>query len=69
LLDGQHAAWLILIVNGHGRQAVVPVVPQSLSSTPVTAGTGPALFSYDVNAAFMLFKRHESGIHAVCPEC
>jgi hypothetical protein len=41
-----NAAWLIFIVNGRGRRAavpVVPVVPQSLSPTPVTAGTGPAL--------------------------
>jgi hypothetical protein len=56
-----------LILNGRGRQAVVPVVPQSLSSAPVTAGTGPALSSYDRNAAFMSFHPRESGIHAVWP--
>jgi hypothetical protein len=33
----------------------------------VTAGTGPALSLYDVNAAFMSFQPHESGIHAVWP--
>jgi hypothetical protein len=31
----------------------------------VTADPGPALPSYDVNAAFMAFQPHESGIHAV----
>jgi hypothetical protein len=46
---------------------VVPVVPQSLSFTPVTAGTGPALHGYGMNAAFMSFQPHESGIHAVWP--
>jgi hypothetical protein len=55
---------LILIVNGRGRRDAVPVVPQSLSCAPVTAGTGPAVPSYDVNAAFMSFQPHESGIHA-----
>ena len=52
-------------------RAVVPVVPQSLSSTPVTAGTGPALHSYDriMNAAFMSSQAHERGIHAVWPGC
>jgi hypothetical protein len=45
--------------------AVVPVVPQSLSCTAVTAGTGPAICSYDMNAAFMSSQPHESGIHAV----
>jgi hypothetical protein len=54
-----------LIVNGRGRQAAVPVMPQSLSYAAVTAGTGPALSSYDMNAAFMSFQRHESGIHAL----
>jgi hypothetical protein len=43
----------------------VPVVPQSLSRTAVTADSGAALSSYDMNAAFMSFQPHESGIHAV----
>jgi hypothetical protein len=47
------------------RRAAVPVVPQSLSCTPVTAGTGPAISSYDVDAAFMSFQPREGGIHAV----
>ena len=37
------------------HRATVPVVPQSLSRTPVTADPGPALPSYDLNAAFMAF--------------
>ena len=48
-------------------QAAVPVVSQSLSFTPVTADPGPAVPSYDLNAAFMSFQPHESGIHAVWP--
>ena len=62
------AAQLIFIVNGCARRAavpVVPVVPQSLSRTAVTADSGAALSSYDMNAAFMSFQPHESGIHAV----
>jgi hypothetical protein len=43
----------------------VPVVPQSLSPTPVTADLGPAPSLYDMNAAFMSFQPHDSGIHAV----
>jgi hypothetical protein len=31
----------------------------------VTADPGPAIPSYDVDAAFMLFQQHESGIHAL----
>jgi hypothetical protein len=58
------AAELIVIVNGRTRRAVVP---QSLSCTPVTAGTGPLIPSYDMDAAFMSFQPHESGIHAVWP--
>jgi hypothetical protein len=61
-------AELVLIVSGRAHRAavpVVPVVPQSLSYAPVTAGTGPAIPSYDLNAAFMSFEPHESGIHAV----
>jgi hypothetical protein len=46
---------------------VVQVVPQSLLYAPVTADPGPALSSYDLNAAFMSFQPHESGIHAVWP--
>jgi hypothetical protein len=34
----------------------------------VTADPGPAPSSYDVNAAFMSFEQHESGIHAVWPD-
>jgi hypothetical protein len=59
------AAQLIFIVNGCARRAAVPVVPQSLSRTAVTADSGAALSSYDMNAAFMSFQPHESGIHAV----
>ena len=62
------AAELIVIVNGRAPRAavpVVPVVPQSLLCPPVTPDPGPALSSYDVNAAFMSFQPHESGIHAV----
>jgi hypothetical protein len=40
-------------VDGRAHRAAVPVVPQSLLRTSVTADPGPALSSYDVNAAFM----------------
>jgi hypothetical protein len=43
----------ILIVNGRGHRAAVPVVPQSLLYAAVTAATGPVNSSYDVDAAFM----------------
>jgi hypothetical protein len=43
----------------------VPVVPQSLSYAVVTADTGLVTPAYDMNAAFMSFQPHESGIHAV----
>jgi hypothetical protein len=33
----------------------------------VTAGTASAPSSHDMNAAFMSFQPHESGIHAVWP--
>ena len=56
---------LILIVNGRTRREEVPVVPQSLSCPPVTPDSGPALSFNDMNAAFMSFQPHESGIHAV----
>ena len=46
---------------------MVPVVPQSLPHTSVTADPGPAVPSYDLNAAFMSFQPHESGVHAVWP--
>jgi hypothetical protein len=49
------------------RRAAVPVVPQSLLCPPVTADPGPPLSSYGMNAAFMSFQPHESGIHAVWP--
>ena len=62
-----NAAQLILIVNGRARRAAVPAVPQSLLRTPVTADPRPAIPSYDMNAAFMSFQAHESGIHAVWP--
>jgi hypothetical protein len=45
----------------------VPVVPQSLSCAAATADTGPVIHSYDMDAAFMSFQPHESGIHAVWP--
>jgi hypothetical protein len=54
-----------LIVNGRPHRAAVPVVPRSLLCLPVTAGPGPAIPSYDLNAAFMSSQPHESGIHAV----
>jgi hypothetical protein len=54
-----------LIVSGRTHRAAVPVVPQSLSRTPVTADPGPALSSCIMNAAFMSSQPHESGIHAV----
>jgi hypothetical protein len=41
------------------------VVPQSLLCPPVTAGTSPVPYSYDLDAAFMSFQPHERGIHAV----
>jgi hypothetical protein len=56
---------VFLIVSGRARRAAVPVVPQSLSPTPVTADPGRALPSYDVNAAFTSSQPHEGGIHAV----
>ena len=59
---------VFLIVSGRARRAavpVVPVVPQSLSRTPVTADPGPAASSYDVDAAFMSSQPRESGIHSV----
>jgi hypothetical protein len=43
----------------------VPVVPQSLSCATVTTDAGSAGPFYDMNAAFMSFQPHESGIHAV----
>jgi catechol 2,3-dioxygenase-like lactoylglutathione lyase family enzyme len=58
-------AGLILIVSGRAHDPAVPVVPQSLLRTPVTADTLPAYSSYDMNAAFMPFQQHERGIHAV----
>jgi hypothetical protein len=53
------AAQFVFIVNGRARRAAVPVVPQSLSCTPVTADSGAALSSYDrEDAAFMSFREH-----------
>src|ERR1700749_3332494 len=63
----RNAVQLKLIVNGRGRRAAVPVVPQSLSRTLVTARYRPGTPSYGVNAAFMSFQPHESGIHAGWP--
>jgi hypothetical protein len=40
------------------------MVPQSLSSTPVTPDPGPALSFNDMNAAFMSFQPRESGMGA-----
>jgi hypothetical protein len=54
-------------VPGRAHRAVVPVLPESLLRPPVTADTGPACSSYDVNAAFRSFQLHERGIHAVWP--
>jgi hypothetical protein len=56
-----------LILSGGARHAAVPVVPQSLLRAGVTADTGQVTSLYDVNAAFMSFQLHESGIHAVRP--
>jgi hypothetical protein len=56
---------LILIVKGHADRAAVPVVPRSLLHPPVTADPGPAIPSYDMNAAFMSLQLHGSGIHAL----
>jgi len=42
-----------------------PVVPPGLQHAAVTAGTGPASASYDVDAATMHMERHERGIHAL----
>jgi hypothetical protein len=62
LAQGRAASWH---VNERARCAAVPVVPQSLHRGAVTAGTGPAWVSYDVDAATMHLERHERGIHAV----
>ena len=66
MLLERSAAELILIVNGRGRRAVVPVVPV----VPLVCSRdrrSPAWHSLHttVNAAFMSFQPHESGIHAV----
>jgi hypothetical protein len=45
------------------------VVPQGLQQTVVAPDAGPTASSYDMNAAFMLFQRHERGIHAVSARC
>jgi hypothetical protein len=55
----------VLIVSGRAHGPAVPVVPQRLLRTPVTADTLPAHALYDMNAAFMPFQQHERGIHAV----
>ena len=44
-------------------RVAVSVVPQGLYRAAVTAGTGPAWASYDVDAATMHIERHERGIH------
>jgi hypothetical protein len=41
------------------------VVRQGLGRAAVTAGTGSASASYDVDAATMHIQQHERGIHAV----
>jgi hypothetical protein len=65
----RNAGQLIVIVNGRGRRAAVPavpVVPQSLSCTPVTrADPGPALSSYGMNAAFMSFQPNARNLRDV----
>ena len=40
-------------------------VPPDLRRAAVTAGTGPASASYDVDAATMHMERHERGIDAL----
>jgi hypothetical protein len=42
------------------HRTVMPVVPQSLLSAPVTASPGPAASSYDMDAAFMSFQLRSS---------
>ena len=44
--------WKVPATSRRVQDAAVPVVPQSLLCASVTAGTGPALSSYDLNAAF-----------------
>jgi hypothetical protein len=44
---------------------MVPVVPQRLLPTVVTADPRPVTPAYDMDAAFMSFRQHESGIHAL----
>jgi hypothetical protein len=48
-----HTALLLLIVNGLAPCAAVSMVPQGLRCAAVTAVTGPASASYDVDAATM----------------
>jgi hypothetical protein len=62
---GFKAAQLLLIVSGLAPRAAVSVVRQGLRRAAVTAVTGPASASYDVDAATMHMERHERGIHAL----
>jgi hypothetical protein len=48
--------------------AAVSVVPRGLRRAAVTAGTGPAWASYDVDAATMHMERHERGMGAALLE-
>jgi hypothetical protein len=59
------AGQLLLNLNGLAPCMAVSVVPQGLWRTAVTAGTGLASASYDVDAATMHMERHERGIHAL----
>jgi hypothetical protein len=67
MLLERNVACSILIVIGRAHRAAVPVVPQSLLCAPVTADPGSGMFFIDMNAAFMSFQQHGSGIHAVWP--
>jgi hypothetical protein len=42
------AVELVSVLDGHGRRAVVSVVPRGLYRAAVAAGTGPAWAPYDV---------------------
>jgi hypothetical protein len=63
------AGQLILIVNGRRDGDAVYVVPQGLQHAAVAPGTGPAVRSYGMDAAFMSFQLHGSGNHAVWVRC
>jgi len=65
----RNAAELVLIMNGRRDRDAVSVVPQGLQRAAVAPGSGPAVRSYDMDAAFMSFQLHGSGNHAVPVRC